>query len=745
MKMDYRQARAMTLAILLIVLGDRVGVAVFAHEGHQPLPSKGVLVDSLNGKITLTAQARDAIGLRSEEVVVGTVRSELSLYAETVPAWDAKAFGSARVSGRITKLLANPGDSVSAGQVIAELSSRELEAVTLEYLQAEKELELNAKLLEITRPTALAGAVPMQRLFDLETSHAQAENRLEIARIRGRTLGISFDPSAKIEAGEARYQIRSPIAGRIVHSDLSEGKYVEAFEHLFEIVNTDRVWVRLQVLEKDLDRVAVGQKVRLELPNLTSAIEGSIDRLDVALDPQTQTGWAWMTVAHPAIVPGVAGRANVRISSGDEKITVPRRAIHSDGLQPYVLVEEASTRASAEYRKRYVKLGDRVAEKRDSFGPMVEIVDGEVYPGDRVVVTGGHGLSSLLFLGVLKLSEGDRRRMGLATTIAARRPIAETVEMPATVILPPKNRSVLSSQLDGTIQRNLLSPGREVVAGEVLIEIASPEFHKMQLDLLTTALQADLSRRRAERLETLRGDAVSLRVAIETRTLAEQLEIRVESLKRELSTLGLTADEIASIVSDRKVLEYLPIRSAIGGRVATSSASIGETVVANQRLGEIQNVEGVWIEGRLPAGFGNALSPGDEGVATVIANPEIRVPVSMTRVGPVVDDATRTRRVWMEPKPVAGHPPLWPGTLTTVVVTTSMGSEALAVPSSAVLRDGVRLTAFVLKPGGEVERRRLGIGRSDGEFTEVLTGLVAGEEVVSSGGRELQTAYASLR
>jgi multidrug efflux pump subunit AcrA (membrane-fusion protein) len=55
------------------------------------------------------------------------------------------------------------------------------------------------------------------------------------------------------------------------------------------------------------------------------------------------------------------------------------------------------------------------------------------------------------------------------------------------------------------------------------------------------------------------------------------------------------------------------------------------------------------------------------------------------------------------------------------------------------------LTAFVLKAGGRVERRRLEIGRSDGEFTEVLAGLVAGEEVVSSGGRELQTAYASLR
>ncbi len=80
-------------------------------------------------------------------------------------------------------------------------------------------------------------------------------------------------------------------------------------------------------------------------------------------------------------------------------------------------------------------------------------------------------------------------------------------------------------------------------------------------------------------------------------------------------------------------------------------------------------------------------------------------------------------------------------------VTLSLGSSAtkLAVPSSAILRDGLYSFTFVQKLDGYVERRKLTLGQSDGEFVEVIHGVDAGELVVSTGGRELQTAFASLR
>ncbi len=164
-----------------------------AHEGHQPLPTKGIQVDVKNGQVTLSARAHDAIGLRSEEVLVGTVSSSLKVYAESVTPWHAKAIGSAQIAGRIAKLLVRPGDFVEKNQIVAELSSRELELVKLDYLQAANDLGLNQRLLEMTRSSALAGAVPKQRLLDIENAVDQSQNRLDVVRIRAHSLGVSLD------------------------------------------------------------------------------------------------------------------------------------------------------------------------------------------------------------------------------------------------------------------------------------------------------------------------------------------------------------------------------------------------------------------------------------------------------------------------------------------------------------------------------------------------------------------------
>jgi membrane fusion protein, heavy metal efflux system len=81
----------------------------------------------------------------------------------------------------------------------------------------------------------------------------------------------------------------------------------------------------------------------------------------------------------------------------------------------------------------------------------------------------------------------------------------------------------------------------------------------------------------------------------------------------------------------------------------------------------------------------------------------------------------------------------------TVLLKTTDGPTALVVPTSALLRDGLHTFVFVQKPDDYLERRRVTAGRSDGEFVEITSGVVAGEAVVSAGGRDLQTAFASLR
>ncbi len=722
---------------------------VGAHEGHQPLPTTGVEVDTQSGRVTLSARARSAIGVQTEEVVVGKVASTLDVYAETITPWHSKAFGSAQIAGRIAKLLVRPGDVVAKDQVVAELSSRELELVRLDYLQASNELILNARLLEMTRPSAEAGAVPMQRLLDVENAYEQSRNRLEVARLRARTLGVSLDDANLDESKPLLHPIRSPIAGRILHLDLAEGKYVEEFEHLFDVVNTDQVWLRLQLLEKDLLRAPIGSRVTALFPTVSLSVEGVIDQLDAALDSTTQVSSAWVTLAAPQLVPGLVGKATVFTSEQADKLTVPQRAVYSDGLQHYVFVEEASTRTSAEYRKQAIRLGARRLVANDPQDTMWEVLQGDVFPGDRVVVQGGHELSSLFFLGVLKLSPNERQRLGIETQSAAYRKISRTLQLPAMATLPPESRAVVTSQIDGTVQSHSLSPGRWVTAGETLLQVASPEFYQLQLDLISATLDAELSRRRAERLNQVKGDAVSLRMQLEARSRAEQLESRSASLKRQLATLGLLDDEITAIVRDRKVLNSLPVRSSIDGQIASSVVTLGETVAANQTLVEIQNRESVWVEAYVPSSELHAVSKAASAWATMLASAEHRFPLSRAQVSPTVDEATRTQRVWFTPRstsdPKSPTAQLRAGSLLSVTLPIDDPTMALTVPVAAVLRDGLHAFAFVLKVDGALERRRLVIGRSDGQHIEVLSGLTEGEQVVTTGSRELHTAYASLR
>ncbi len=167
----------------------------------------------------------------------------------------------------------------------------------------------------------------MQRLLDIENAVEQSRNRLEVAKLRGRTLGVDLEKALLNESSVLLYPIRSPIAGKILHSDLAEGKFVEAFEHLFEIVNSDQVWVRLQLLEKDVFNAKIGNRVGIEFPGVSVVADGGIDRLDAALDPQSQVRSAWVTLKDPKVIPGLVGNAVIYTSEQDRILAIPRRSI----------------------------------------------------------------------------------------------------------------------------------------------------------------------------------------------------------------------------------------------------------------------------------------------------------------------------------------------------------------------------------------------------------------------------------
>ncbi len=73
-----------TLVMTLLLV---TGASVVAHEGHQPLPTKGVQIDLETGYLTLSRAARDVLNVQTVEVHSGEVEGTVRAYATVVPPW----------------------------------------------------------------------------------------------------------------------------------------------------------------------------------------------------------------------------------------------------------------------------------------------------------------------------------------------------------------------------------------------------------------------------------------------------------------------------------------------------------------------------------------------------------------------------------------------------------------------------------------------------------------------------------
>ncbi len=727
--------------VLLLVMPATLA---FAHEGHQPLPTKGVQIDLKTGHITLSQAARDVLDVKAVEVQARDVAGAVRAYATVVAPWTRRAFVTSRLPGRIVKLHVRPGDVVEAGQVLAELDSLDLQTLRLDYQKAENELELSAKILEALTPAAKAGSIPGQRLVEAENTHRQNQNSLDVLRAKAvglRVKDADLSASSEEEAPPLRLLLSSLIGGVVVHADVAVGKFVEPTEHLFDIVDTSRVWVKIGVLERDLARVHEGQAVRITFNGLPGrSFDTKVDKLGLLLDPQTHQGTAWAEIANSEngsrVLPGMNGQAAFVLAGRSQSLTVPAASVFSDGAERYVFVEESSTKKSSEYRKRTVVIGRQTRE-------IAEVISGDVYPGDRVVTRGGHELSSLFFLGVLKLSPESAKSIGLKVEAVSDHSVERILRFDGAIDVPPQRRTSASSQLAGTVRGINVDRGQPVHAGDILAEIASLDVQDIQLELLKAHLDGAMWRDTFTRMRNA-GEALPRRTLLEMESRVKSLELQVANHRQKLLTLGLSAEQIALVVKTKRVVDAVPVRAPMDGVVVHFDRVLGQVVRADEPLFEIHDLSQAWIEAFVGERDSAQVQVGQTARIQLVAHPGLEITGKVARMGPVVGTDSRTQAAWIEFQNPASLT-LQHNMLARVTLTTERPPPHLAVPQDALVRDGLRSFVFVRKSDGTFDRRRVELGRADDRFVEITNGLTRGENIATRGVPQLQTAYSALR
>ncbi len=295
------------------------------------------------------------------------------------------------VAGRVTRVLAQPGDRVRKGTPLAVVHSPDVGQAVADLARAHADLVLAEQ--EERRQKELVDARAGARK-DLETAVANAAKaRAEFARADEKARLLRSEGLAASQ----EFEIRSPIDGDVIARSITpgmelQGQYAggQAVE-LFTVGDPDAMWILADVFAIDLPRLVVGAPARATLPAFPGrTFDGKVAWIAGALDPASRTARIRVVLTKPAgeLRPEMLGTVEIAGRSR-EALAVPRSAVLRLGEGRVVFVEQGK---SPDGRTRFVRRG---VEVEDDGGDVVAVVRG-LEPGDKVASAG-----AILLLGML--------------------------------------------------------------------------------------------------------------------------------------------------------------------------------------------------------------------------------------------------------------------------------------------------------------------------------------------------------
>lgn len=299
----------------------------------------------------------------------------------------------------VTEFLAEEGDKVTKGQVLARLSAS---TVDISILQTKASLAANeaavdqnknqidqAKigqdraLLDLNRTKKLrTSGVATQETFDqrqaaYDLAAAQLANaKLALEVTKANSAGIEAQ-LADLDLRKARTEIKAPVDGYISRRTVQVGGIASGSKDpMFNIVANGIVKLVAEVPESDLPRVKLGQKAKITVNGMDKSIEGEVKLISPEVNETTRIGLVHIRVAEgDRIALGAFGRARISLAAGDG-VALPLTAVTFGENGPTVQIV---VNGKVEVRKVITGLVGT---------DTIEITDG-VKPGETYVARAG--------------------------------------------------------------------------------------------------------------------------------------------------------------------------------------------------------------------------------------------------------------------------------------------------------------------------------------------------------------------
>jgi cobalt-zinc-cadmium efflux system membrane fusion protein len=287
-----------------------------------------------------------------------------------------------QVSGPVSRVVVVPGQRVKQGEPMLYVASPDYSQLRTNYLKAKDAYALAQKANARAQDLYQHQAIAEQNVEQAESAEVQANGDLVSVQAALKVMGVT-DPDALVKAPPSfEIPVKAPIDGLVVEQDVSVGQLIQpGSTQCFMISDVSNVWVLVNVYQKDLPYVRVGDTVAIQTDTYPEVFHGRISYVAASLDPSTRTLQARIETPNPGekLKKDMYVVATVNAGAIKNAIALPDAAVLRDSdseNQPFVY----AAAGSGQFGRRSVTVGE-------SLNGQTQITSG-LKAGDQVIGNG---------------------------------------------------------------------------------------------------------------------------------------------------------------------------------------------------------------------------------------------------------------------------------------------------------------------------------------------------------------------
>ncbi|MSQ60304.1 MAG: efflux RND transporter periplasmic adaptor subunit [Betaproteobacteria bacterium] len=380
--------------------------------------------------------------------------------------------------------------------------------------------------------------------------------------------------------------------------------------------------------------------------------------------------------------------------------SAPSRAIPSS-----IAEGEAATR-------RHIASGLKAGDTDPDTGRKILYYHDPMVPGNKFDKPAKSPFMDMMLVPVYGGGAGDEGQVSVSPRIQQNLGV-RTAEVTLAVLSPrlsavgsiaynERDHAVVQARATGYVERlHVRATLDRVAKGQPLAELYWPEWIAAQEEFLS--------------VRRMRGSG---------------LEIIADAARQRMRQAGMNEEQIRLVESTDRTQPRTTLKAPIGGVVTELSVREGATVMSGATLFRINSLSTVWANAEVPESQAALIRPGAKVRATSPAAPGTTFEGKVQAILPEVNATTRTLKARVE---LANRDlRLAPGMFVTMQFTDMRASQALVVPSEALIQTGTRTVVLLAEENGKFRPVEVEAGIESEGKTEIKRGLDAGQRVVVS-------------